>query len=554
MAALLEQRPDVILEHEWLEPMPATVNFMDQRERNRVLGVLSLLGTLTTLVLIVAAANVGNLVLSRATGRSRELGVRVALGAGRLRIVRQLLIETLPLAAAGAAGGIIVSTWAANALSSISGLPPGIRFSPDWSALALAAGSSAIALMVIGLVPAWQVARQDLMAAIKDGGQQVSLRLDRARLRRFMMAAQVCGSCLILVLAAMMTRTLQRVLSDDLGFEYQQAAVLSPGLGRFGFTAGQATAYWTSVKQRLAERPEVAAAALALAPPLGRRIQETTFDDAPGMEAIGNRIDPEFFEVMQIPFMLGRTFRRGDDPGTTVIISRALALAMYDTLDVLGRGFPRTRPSATIVGVVGDAHSIKVEAVNTSEVYRPLLPDDPAQVVLIVRAHGEAVGLPAILREAATLDPRILPAIELLRDSFDRRVMNTRIATGVAAVTGGLTLLIACLGIFGVVSYGAMLRIKEFGIHIALGAAHGSVLRLVIRQVVTPIAVGVVLGIAAAAPIGIALAGSPVQVETADPVAYAGALTVFVAAALIAALTPAFRVLKSDPVQSLREA
>jgi hypothetical protein len=414
-------------------------------------------------------------------------------------------------------------------------------------------GSSAIALLVIGLVPAWKVARQDLMAAIKDGGQQVSLRLDRARLRRFMMAAQVCGSCLILVLAAMMTRTLQRVLSDDLGFEYHQAAVLAPGLGRYGFTADQASGYWASVKDRLAQRPEVAVASLALAPPLGRRIQETTFDDAPGMEVIGNRVDANFFDAMRIPMMLGRTFQPGDDPLSTVIVSRALALAMYDTLDVLGRGFPRSRPAATIVGVAADAHAIKVEAVNTSEIYRPLLPDDVSQVVLIARAHGEATVLPPILREAAMIDPRILPGIELLRDSFDRRVMATRIATGVAAATGALTLVIACLGIFGVVSYGATLRMKEFGIHIALGAERRSVVRLVSRQVMTPILAGMVLGIAAAVPIGIALASSPVQVETADPAAYAGAVVIFIVAALLAALLPAFRVLKSNPVQSLRE-
>jgi hypothetical protein len=248
-----------------------------------------------------------------------------------------------------------------------------------------------------------------------------------------MMAAQVCGSCLILVLAAMMTRTLQRVLSDDLGFEYQQAAVLAPGLGRHGFTAAESMAYWASVKQRLAQRPEVAAASLALAPPLGRRVQETTFDDAPGLEVIGNRIDSDFFDVMRIPLMLGRTFQPGDDPVATVIVSRALAVAMYGTLDVLGRGFPRSKPQATIIGVAGDAHAIKVEAVNTSEVYRPLLSDDGSQVILVARAHGEATVLPPILREAAMIDPRILPGIELLRDSFDRHVMATRIATGVAA-------------------------------------------------------------------------------------------------------------------------
>jgi predicted permease len=552
MAALREQRPDVVVDQEWLEPSMGSVNFMDERQRTSIVGTLSLLGTLTILVLVVAAANVGNLVLSRATGRSRELGVRVALGARRVRIVRQLVIETLPLALMGAAGGIALAAWAAGTIAVIGGIPDNISYAPDWRTIVAAITLSMVALLVIGAVPAWKVARQELMAAIKDGGQQVSLNLDKARLRRFMMAAQVGGSCLILVLAAMMTRTLQRVLSSDLGFEYQQAALLAPDLGRYGFMSADATAYWTTVKERLAQRPEVVAMALALTPPLGGRINERTYDDTPGLEVISNRIDPEFFGVMVIPLLLGRTFHSGDDPNTTVIVSRTLALRMYGSLEVLGRGFPRSKPVATIVGVVGDAHSIRIEAVNSSELYLPLLPDDPVQAILLVRARGDVTALPALLGDAATIDTRVLPGIELLRDSFERRVMGTRIASAVALGTGLLTLAIACLGIFGVVSYGAMLRLKELGINIALGAGTRSVIRLAVRQVVWPTMIGMVLGVAAAGPIGLALTSGPIQLQAADPAAYAGALILFLLAALVAALAPALRVLRSDPVQALR--
>ena len=552
MASLHQQRPDVVGENEWLEPMMGTENFMDQRERTGIIGALSLLGTLTTLVLIVAAANVGNLVLSRATGRSRELGVRVALGARRMRIVRQLIVETLPLALLGTAGGLILAVWASGTIAAIGGMADNISYAPDWRTIVVATLQSAIAVTVVGAVPAWKVSRQELMAAMRDGGQQVSINLDKARLRRFMMGAQVCGSCLILVLAAMMTRTLQRVLSSELGFKYEQAAVLAAGLGRYGFTPDQAAAYWTTVKARIAQRPEVAAMALALAPPLGRRVQDFTYDDAPGLEVIGNRVEPAFFEVMEIPLLAGRIFQPGDDPKTTVIVSRTLATAMYGSLDVVGRGFPRLKPEATIVGVTGDAHSIRVEAANSSELYRPLLPDDPVQTVLIVRARGDATTLPPVLREAAVIDSRIIPGIELLRDSFQRRVLGTRVASGIALGTGLLTLAIACLGIFGVVSYGAMLRVKEFGIHLALGAQRGAVIRLVVRQVIWPVVIGMTLGVAAAGPIGMALTSGPIQLEHADPAAYSGALLLFIMSALIAALLPALRVIKSDPIQALR--
>ena len=504
MAGLHRERPDVVAADEWLEPAMASDNFMDAEERLGMIAAMSILGVLTTLVLVVAATNVGNLVLSRATGRSRELGVRVALGAKRSRIVRQLIVETVPLAMLGAAGGVTLARWAADTLAVVGGVAESLDFAPDWSTIAVSLGLAVVTLLVIGAVPAWKVARQELMTAIKDGGQQMSINLDKARLRRFMMAVQVCGSCLILVLSAMMTRTLQRVLSSDLGFEYEQSAVLQPGLGRYGYTADQATAYWRAVRTRVQPNPEVAAVALALAPPLGGRVSETHFNDAPGLEVISNHVEPSFFITMEIPFLLGRTFQPADNPHTTVIVSRTLALAMYGSLDVLGRGFPRSKPGATIVGVAGDAHSIRIESAYTSELYRPLRDDDYVQAILIARARGDAATLPAILREAAAIDSRILPGVGLLRDTYERRLTGTRIASAIAVSTGVLTLLIACLGIFGVVSYSATLRVKEFGIHMALGAEATSVVRLMVRQIVWPVMIGMVLGVAAAGPIGLA--------------------------------------------------
>ena len=360
MRRLHEQRPNDIRADEWLEPAMGSLNFMTPRQRAVFLSRVSLVGALTTLVLAVAAANIGNLVLSRATGRSRELGVRVALGAKRSRIVRQLMIETLPLALLGAAGGLLFANWAAATIAAFGSLPDNVSFSPDWQTLAVSLAMTVVALIVIGAVPAWKVSRQDLIAAIKDGGQQISVSLDKARLRRLLMGAQVWGSCLILVLSAMMMRTLQRMVLDDLGFEYQQAATLQPSLGRYGVNAPEAIAYWRAVQERVEQHPETVAVTLALAPPLGGRIQEHSFrDDAPGLEVVTNRIAPSFFDVMSIPLLAGRTFTVTDDAKTAVIVSRMLAMAMYGRLDVVGRSFPPSKPAATIVGVVGDAHAIR---------------------------------------------------------------------------------------------------------------------------------------------------------------------------------------------------
>ena len=552
MGALHQERPDVVAADEWLEPAMASMNFMDASERLSIMAVLSLLGVLTTLVLVVAATNVGNLVLSRATGRSRELGVRVALGAKRSRIVRQLMVETLPLAILGAGGGILLARWASHTIAIVGGMPESVSFAPDRGTIAVSLAMSVVTLLVIGALPAWKVASQELIAAIKDGGHQVSINLDKARLRRFLMGAQVCGSCLILVIAAMMTRTLQRVLSSDLGFEYEHAAVLQPGLDRYGYEPERAIAYWNTVKARVEQNPEVAAVAIALAPPLGGRVNETRFNDAPGLEVIANHVEPAFFHAMQIPVLSGRTFQRGDDPKTTVIISRTLAQAMYGSLDVIGRGFPRSESNATILAVVGDAHSIRIESAYTSELYRPLSNEDYVQAILIARSRGDAATLAPVLREAAAVDTRILPGVGLLRDSFESRATGTRIASAIALSTGLLTLLIACLGIFGMVSYGATLRVKEFGIHLALGAETSSVILLAVRQIIWPVAVGMVIGVVAAGPIGMAMTNGPIQLQAADPAAYVGALLFFVVAAVIAALLPAIRVIRADPIQALR--
>jgi len=552
MASLHAEQPDHFAADEWLEPLMGSVNFMRPGERIQILGVMSMIGALSSLVLVVAAANIGNLVLSRATGRARELGVRIALGARRSRIVRQLLVETLPLGMAGAIGGLAFSTWASSLVAALGDLPPYLDFSPDWRTMVVGLTLGVAALAVAGALPAWKVAQQELTAAIKDGGQQVSMRLDRARMRRLMVATQVAGSCLLLVIAAMTTRGLQRLLTSDLGFEYAQSALLESGLGQHGVSGEAARAYWSAVSERVRANPETLETALVLAPPLGGRIRETGYNDAPRLLVISNSVEPAYFSLMEIPLLSGRTFERGDDPTATVVISRRLAEQMYGSLDVLGKGFPKSEPTSFIIGVAGDAASIKVGAAGVAELYHPLALEDYEQAALIARARTDPTRLLPVLREAASIDPRVFPATRLLRDDFERRIFGTRMASGIAVAVGLLTLMLACIGIFGVVSYGVTLRTKDIGIHLAMGARRSAVLRLVMRQVLSPVAVGMLIGIAAAAPIGTALSRSPLQLQSADPVAYVGGFLVFGVAAAVAAMLPSMRVFRSDPIRALR--
>ena len=555
MQAIAAERTEV-KSNEWLEPLLARHNFLRPDERTAVLAVIALLSGLTGLVLVVAAANLGNLVMSRATGRVRELGVRMALGARRSRIVRQLVIESVPLVALGVLGSLAFSRATVALISSAGSLPPYLDFSIEWRTVAVAVGLGALALAVVGLLPAWKVAQQHLIDAIKDGGQNVSRALDRTLMRRAMVVAQVAGSCLLLIIAGMTIRSVQRALETSTAFDYERAAVLSMPLDRYGIKGEAARAHWYAVKERASAHPEVESAAIVTAAPLGGRVFQTQYNDTPGLETLVQRVDPEYFAVMRIPLISGSLF--GPRDAKTVIVSRRLALAMYGTLDVLGRGFPKSAPeraadSSTIIGVASDAHSIKVEANNVSELYQPLTPADFSdEVFLVARARGDVDRLPPILREAASLDPRVIPTAHAMREDFDRRMQGPRLTSAIASGIGLLTLALACLGIFGVVSYGVALRTKEIGIRVALGAQQPALLRAIVRQVLTPVGVGVLIGLALAIPAGLALGTEPFYLESTDPVTIAAALGVFLAAGAAAALWPAYQVLRRNPLQALR--
>lgn len=555
MQTIAAERREVTKE-EWLEPLLGSDNFLKPSDRTAGLAVAGLLSLLTGLVLVVAAANLGNLVISRATGRVRELGVRMALGARRSRIIRQLVIESVPLVMLGTAGSLWFMRATIAAISAGANIPPNMDFSMDWRTAVAAAVLGGVSLAVVGLLPAWKVAQQQLVNAIKDGGQNVSITLDRTRLRRVMVAAQVAGSCLLLVVAGMTIRSVQRALDASAGFDWKRAAVLSMPLERQGMTADAARLYWYQVKDRVVAHPEVEGAAMVTAAPLGGRVYQTNFSDTPGLETLVQNVDPEYFTVMRIPLLSGRAFGPADQ--NAVILSRRLALAMYGTLDVVGQRFPKTireggfAPS-TIVGLASDAHSIKVEANNVAELYQPIGPKDFPEVFLVARARRDADLLPRVLREAAMIDPTVIPTAHAMRHDFENRMQGPRLTSAIASGVGVLTLALACLGIFGVVSYGVALRTKEIGIRVALGARQPALLRSIVGQVLTPVGAGVLIGLALAIPAGLALQAEPLYLSGADPLAFAIGLGIFAMAGAVAALWPAYRVLRRNPVEALRQ-
>jgi hypothetical protein len=270
-------------------------------------------------------------------------------------------------------------------------------------------------------------------------------------------------------------------------------------LDRAGVTGEAAVTLWRDIKSHVDGRAEVDASAIALPAPLGGHVHQTDYRDTPALSTLQQRIHPEYFEVMRIAVIAGRTFITTDE--RAVIVSRRLAIEMFGTLDVLGRGFPRSHPTDVIVGVVGDAHTIRVHATTVAELYRPLRREDYAEATLVARTRDDAARLVPVLRDAAQAEPRVVPVVRLLRDEFDRRTRGPRIAAVIASAVGLSTLWLACLGIFGVVSYAATLRAREIGIRTALGATRGRLLGTLLRRVLSPVAIGMVLGLAASTPL-----------------------------------------------------
>jgi predicted permease len=553
MAELARLEPEHVGSGEWLEPYLGTEHFLRPATAQQRWSVVLVLMTLAVLVLIIACLNLSNLALSRALSRVRELSIRVGLGASRWRIVRLLLAECAIVAGTGAVGGLVLGQAALQLLLRV--VPPFARLdlTPDWRVGLAMFGCALLAMTVVGLSPAWKLGRSDLARATRDGGERLSSGLQSARLRYWLVAGQIACSCLLLVFTAQLVRSLQRALATDLGFEYANVVVLDPSLGSYGMTRDGALGYWRAVREATATQPETAAAALVSYAPLSGQSNTSRYSAAPQLRVTNLHVEPAFFAVMKIPILAGRLFEDRGNAATEVVISRRVALAMYGTLDVIGQRYPKGEPRWEVVGLAGDAHLINLQATDAGEQYFPI-GENVTGASLIVRAQGDPARLlPPIRLASRAADARVVPEIRLMRDDFERSLEPSRIASSIAGAIALLALVLACLGIFGVVSHGARLRIKEVGIRLALGARGGEIVRILLRQMVWAAGLGLVLGAAGALLLTRALAGEPFYLEFRDPTAYAAAIALLALTGALAAVTPALRSLRADPLRALRQ-
>lgn len=544
-AELRKQYPAGIWENESLpsEPGGYATSLMiagrsgtGREQGSKLYPMLALVGTLVVLILAVACANLGSLLLARGVARQREISIRVSVGAGTGRLVRQLFTESLLLALLGSAAGVVSGFFILRGLMNLTGSPPWLDPAPDWRVVLFALSVGILSAILFGLAPAWQIARQRHRANA---------------MRQILVGAQVAASCVLLIIAGLLGRALNHAMSNSPGFEFDRLITIDTGLARHGYSPARAQSYLDTLQSRLQALPGVGSVALTLLPPLGRgSISGGVTANGREIEAQINRIDPQFFRTLGIPLLHGRNLQHGDTG--MVVISESLARAAFSGQDPLGKKLDFAG-GYTVVGISGSARLSKLEDSDSVEMYMPLEPSDTPSLHVVVKTAGPSEDLaPSIATTARAIDLDVIPDIELVKTNFQRKLKGAGFSALAVSLLGGIAHLLACLGIVGVIAYAVSQRTKEIGIRMALGATSVQVLSIVLRQFSRPVMIGMLVGGVTAAALSQALRGFLYGVSNLDPLAYVVTLALFIATVLLAALWPARRALRVDPLRALR--
>lgn len=501
--------------------------------------VAAMVGALALLILAVACANLGGLMIARGVAREREIAIRLAVGASRKRIFRQLFTESLLLALLGSAAGVSLS-WAALQCAFAAVDAPGwISASPDWRVLLFCLGMVLAAAVLFGLTPAWQVARQFYRKTFA---------------RQVLVAAQLAASCILLIVAGLLVRAVHRVLYTNPGFGYQQVIGISPGLESHGYTPAAARAYLNALTNRLHAVPGVQSVGLSKIPLLGHGLTAYMTTDIGGhsVNIYPNWVDPEFFRTMAIRILRGRTFFPGER--NVAIVSESLAAKQWPGQDPLGK--PLWRDSTSKDRIVGIARNARVKALNDGdavEVYWAAQAEDMPAMTVLVKTAGAPDGMTSKVKSISeSLDPKVFPSIWLLKSGFHETARDVEELALVVTLLGFIAITIAGVGIVGLVAYTVSQQKKEIAIRIALGAQHVRVLTAVIRQFLLPILMGILAGSGITAGISKILRKTLYGVSNLDPASYIAAVIVLVFISGMAALLPARRILRLNVSKTLR--
>jgi predicted permease len=547
----------------------------DPGYRRMVSQLLTLLSAVVGMVLLISCANVANLLLGRGVSRRREVSIRLALGAGRWRICRQMLLESLLLSLLGAAAGLGAALWTNRILESAVASAPspiamGATLPLDGRVLAFVLVASVVTTLLFGLIPALQASRPELIPGLK--GSETLFRNRRFTLRNISVAAQVTLSLVLLITAGLFLRALQTASRIDPGFDTRRLLSARLYLAKPEFNQASGMMLYRRVLDRARALPGVRSATLSYASPVLAMSEcaapEPASAAAESMTAGANFVGADYFSTLGIPIVRGRDFMSSDNSSAqpVAIVNQAFAHRYWPDSDPVGRtirvgdGCDKGRDQGTatvaeIVGVAKDAQYSSLEQASRPYVFIPLEQHFIGYVALLIQTEYNPAGLAAALpRQLRGVDERLrIYEIDRLADEMDKSLWQTRWEASLLGWFGVLALAIASVGLYGVVAFATRQRTREFGIRIALGAHRGDVLRLVTGDALAITLAGVVLGLVVSVASTRLLSGFLYGLSPTDGVTYGGVALLWVAVSLLASCVPAYRATRVDPSVTLRE-
>ena len=539
--------------------------------KNRLLVISGLFMGLAGLVLLLACVNVANIQLVRATIREREMAIRAALGAGRRRLIRQLLTESILLAVGGGLAGIVLGYWGSSTLAQMNlatDLPVRLDFGFDWRVFGFAFGAALLTGIIVGLVPAIRASRRNLAHILHEGGR--GLAGGRNRLRSALVVAQVAGSLMLLIIAGLFTRSLGQAQKTDLGFDPKNVVNFVMDPNEIGYSEAQGRQFYKYLLERVRALPGVESASTANSFPMsyynnGDTVEVEGYEVPKGQAtpvSFYNVISSDYLRTMRIGLVQGRTLTDADDEhGQYVgVVNEAMAKQYWPNQDPIGRHFKIGADPAHTITVVGVAKNSRYQGVRGTinpSFYLPFAQHYAINSleVLQVRTVGPPESIiPAVQHVIESLAPE-LPVFDVKTMGQAINTLNGllvyQIGAMLAAALGILGLILALVGVYGVISFAASQKTHEIGIRMALGAQPAQILKMIFRQGLVIVAVGLVLGLGAALAAA-KVVGNFLAVSPTDPLKYITVSLVLTAVALFACYIPARRAMRVDPMEALR--
>ena len=541
--------------------------------RGRFAPALYILAMVVGVVLLIACANIANLLLARASARQREIAIRLAVGAGRWRVIRQLLTESLLLAVLGAGLGALFAGWASQAIVgfiTVSRTPAWLDLRPDVRVLGFTAAVAVGTVMLFGLVPAWRATRVDPQTALKAGGRGAVGDGARHTLGKALVIAQVALSLALVAASGLLLGSFRRLVTLDPGFHRDGVLLVRMELANMGRKKEEYPAVKMDLLRRVRAIPGVTGASASLITPLAG-FSWNDFVLVPGYAptsiedslAMFNEVSDGYFATMGTPFLEGRDIR-AEEAGSShhvAVVNQALAKQFFAGVDPVGRTFrtqegDSTSPPIEVVGLVGNAKYQRLDEKDKPTAYIPIgqghVPE--SEVTITIRTAGAPMSvLPAVRAAAAGVSPTISLGVSTFEDQVSKTLARPRLMASLSAFFGALALLLSVIGLYGTMSYSVERRRTEIGVRMALGAAKDQVLGLVVREASRLIALGVVAGAVLTLASTRLVKAFLYGVTPTDPTTLATSGLVLAAVALGAALIPAWRAARMDPVEALRE-